>query len=104
MDLTGARLRADVEDGDDLVIALRQYIADYKRSKDMLLRDEEFARISLYKKTVWTAWETSLASLREVEESHTLQLPRHYWTGRICKTRFFDWPVLGWRRHVTVWT
>jgi hypothetical protein len=104
MDLAGARVRADMEDGDDLATALRQYIADYKRSKDMLLRDEEFARISLYKKTVWTAWETSLASLREVEESHTRHLPRHYWTGRICKTSFLDWPALGWRRHVTDWT
>jgi hypothetical protein len=69
MDLAGARIRADVEHGDDLVIALRQYIADYRRSQDRLLRDEEFARISLYKKTVCTAWETSLASLREVEDS-----------------------------------
>jgi tetratricopeptide (TPR) repeat protein len=69
MDLAGARIRADVENGDDLATALRQYIADYRRSQDRLLRDEEFARISLYKKTVWTAWETSLASLREVEDS-----------------------------------
>jgi tetratricopeptide (TPR) repeat protein len=69
MDLAGARIRADVENGDDLATALRQYIADYRRSQDRLLRDEEFARISLYKKTVWTAWETSLASLRELEDS-----------------------------------
>jgi hypothetical protein len=68
MDLAGARVRADVENGDDLAIALRQYTADYRRSQDRLLRDEEFARISLYKKTTWTAWETSLASLRKAED------------------------------------
>jgi tetratricopeptide (TPR) repeat protein len=69
MDLAGARVRADMENGDELATALQQYIADYKRSKDRLLRDEEFARVSTYKKTVWTAWETSLASLRQVENS-----------------------------------
>ncbi|GAB7328585.1 hypothetical protein MBLNU13_g00533t1 [Cladosporium sp. NU13] len=69
MDLAGARVWADVENGDDMATALRQYIDDYKRSRDRLLRDEEFARISLYKKTVWTAWETSLSSLREAEDS-----------------------------------
>ena len=68
MDLAGAQVQADVENGDDLATALRQYIADYKRSQDRLLRDEEFARRSLYKKTVWTAWETSLASLGEAED------------------------------------
>jgi hypothetical protein len=69
MDLAGARVRADVENGNDTAIAFRQYIADYRRSQDRLLRDDEFARVSTYKKTVWTAWETSLASLKEVEDS-----------------------------------
>jgi tetratricopeptide (TPR) repeat protein len=68
IDLVGARVRADIENGDDIATALRQYIADYRRSQDRLLRDEEFAHVSIYKKTVWTAWETSLASLREVED------------------------------------
>ena len=78
MDLAGARVRADVENGDDLATALRQYIADYRRSQDRLLRDEEFAYVSTYKKTLWTAWETSLASLKEAEDSqadiHPIQL------------------------------
>lgn len=86
MDLAGARVQADVETGDDMATALRQYIADYRRSQDRLLRDEEFARVSSYKKTVWTAWETSMASLREVE--------------RMCKTSCFDWPVSVWKRRV----
>jgi len=68
MDLAGARVQADVENGDDMGTALRQYIADYRRSRDRLLRDEEFAQIGLYKKTVWTAWDTSLASLGKIED------------------------------------
>jgi tetratricopeptide (TPR) repeat protein len=69
MDLAGARVQVDVENGHDLATALRQYLADYRRYEGKLLRDEEFAQVSAYKKTVWTAWETSLASLRKVEDS-----------------------------------
>lgn len=69
IDLAGARVQVDVENGDDLATALRRYLTDYRRYQGKLLRDEEFARVSTYKKTVWTAWETSLASLRKVEDS-----------------------------------
>lgn len=69
MDLAGARVHVDVENGDDLATALRRYLTDYRRSQDELLRDEEFACTSTYKKTVWTAWETSLESLRKMENS-----------------------------------
>jgi tetratricopeptide (TPR) repeat protein len=69
IDLAGARIQVDVENGDDLATALRQYLTDYRRYQGKLLRDEEFSRVSAYKKTVWTAWETSLASLRELEDS-----------------------------------
>ena len=69
IDLAGARVQVDVENGDDLTTALRQYLTDYRRYQGKLLRDEEFARVSTYKKTVWTAWETSLTSLRKVEDS-----------------------------------
>jgi len=68
MDLAGTRVQVDVENGGNLATALHHYLADYRRSKDELLRDEEFASISTYKKTVWTAWETSLASLRRAED------------------------------------
>jgi hypothetical protein len=70
MDLAGALVQADVENGHDLATALHQYIADYRRSKDRLLRDEELSRMNLSKRTVRTVWETILASLREVEASH----------------------------------
>jgi hypothetical protein len=63
MELAGARVQADVENGEKLATALRQCITDYKRSHDRSLRGGEFARISLYKRTVWTPWETSLASV-----------------------------------------
>ncbi|KAM0691630.1 hypothetical protein Q7P36_007829 [Cladosporium allicinum] len=69
MDLAGARVRADVENRVDLATALRQYLTDYRRYQGKLLRDEEFSRVSVYKKTVWTAWETSLSSLRKTEDS-----------------------------------
>jgi tetratricopeptide (TPR) repeat protein len=69
IDLAGARVQVDVENGDDLATALRQYLTDYRRYQGKLLRDEEFARVSTYKKTVWTAWETSLSSLRKIEDS-----------------------------------
>lgn len=69
IDLAGSRIRADVDQGDHLADALQQYLSDYQRHQDKLLRDEEFACMSTYKKTVWTAWETSLSSLRKVEKS-----------------------------------
>ena len=52
IDLAGARIQVDVENGDDLATALRQYLTDYRRYQGKLLRDEEFARVSAYKKTV----------------------------------------------------
>jgi tetratricopeptide (TPR) repeat protein len=69
LDLAGARIRADVENGADAATALRDYLTDHRRNQNKLLRDEEFACVSAYKKTVWTAWDTSLASLRKVEDS-----------------------------------
>jgi hypothetical protein len=71
MDLAGARVRADIENGDDVEAALRKYLADYEHNQNELLRDEEFAYVTTYKKTVWTAWETSLASLRKLEDSRS---------------------------------
>jgi tetratricopeptide (TPR) repeat protein len=77
MDLAGARISANVENGNDLKSALRQYLADYRQNRDRLLRDEQFASVGPYKKTVWTAWETSLASLRKLERSQTNIYPVH---------------------------
>jgi tetratricopeptide (TPR) repeat protein len=66
-----------VKPGNDLRTALCQYLLDYRRNKDDLLRDDGFALASPYKKTVWTAWETSLASLRKHENGQANIYPIH---------------------------
>jgi hypothetical protein len=52
MDLAGARISANVENGNDLKAALRQYLMDYRQNRDRLLQDEQFASVGPYKKTV----------------------------------------------------
>jgi tetratricopeptide (TPR) repeat protein len=71
LDLAGARISVDAENWEDLGTAIRQYLTDYRRNQDKLLEDNEFAMANPYKKTVWTAWETSLSSLRKVEDSQS---------------------------------
>ena len=75
IDLAGARIRSDVENGNDTGDALRQYQRDYSKSRDQLLRDQYFAVSSSYQKTVWTVWETTLLSLRSHTSSHTRIYP-----------------------------
>jgi tetratricopeptide (TPR) repeat protein len=67
MDLAGARISVDAEDWGDLDAALRQYLSDYQQNQDKLLQDADFATAGSYNKTVWTAWETSMSSLRRME-------------------------------------
>lgn len=71
MDLAGARISVHVEDWGDLKTALEGYLEDYQHNQERLLRDTEYADATPYKKTVWTAWETSLSSLKAKEESHS---------------------------------
>ena len=75
IDLAGARIRSDVENGEDTGDALRQYQEDYCGSGDQLLRDQYFATSNSYQKTVWTIWETTLSSLRSHTSTHTLSYP-----------------------------
>jgi tetratricopeptide (TPR) repeat protein len=77
IDLAGARIWTDVDSGNDLGSALRQYLPDYRHNQDDLLQDGEYARATPYKKTVWTAWETSLTSLRKLEQSQANIYPIH---------------------------
>lgn len=77
LDLAGARIKAHVQPGTNLRAALQQYVSDYRHNQNDLLRDGEYARAAPYKKTVWTAWETSLASLRKLEQSQTNICPIH---------------------------
>jgi tetratricopeptide (TPR) repeat protein len=69
LDLAGARISIDGENWGDLTTALKQYLEDYHQNQERLLHDTEYASVSPYGKTVWTAWETSLASLRVKEAS-----------------------------------
>jgi tetratricopeptide (TPR) repeat protein len=71
LDLAGARISVDVDNWGDLDAALGQYLSDYRQNQDKLLQDAEFAATGLYSKTVWTAWETSLSSLRKVEDGQS---------------------------------
>ena len=75
IDLAAAQIRADllgsgsdIYEEADMVDALNRYISDYQRNRERLLRDDEFAYTATYKKTVRTVWDTSLASIRRVEE------------------------------------
>ncbi|KAM0712532.1 hypothetical protein Q7P37_011629 [Cladosporium fusiforme] len=67
VDLASARIRNDVDDGDDLDIALRRYLADYRNRQEELLRDDDYAKAVPYKKTIWTVWDTSFLSLQKAE-------------------------------------
>lgn len=69
LDLAGARISVDAENWGDLTHALKQYLEDYEHSQERLLHDTEYANATQYKKTAWTAWETSLSSLKAKEES-----------------------------------
>jgi tetratricopeptide (TPR) repeat protein len=71
LDLAGARISVDAENWGDLTTALKQYFEDYGHNQERLLHDTEYANATPYKKTAWTAWETSLSSLRAKEESHS---------------------------------
>jgi hypothetical protein len=52
MDLAGARISVDAEIWRDLDAAIRQYLADYRRNQEILLRDAEFAIAGSYNSTV----------------------------------------------------
>jgi tetratricopeptide (TPR) repeat protein len=71
LDLAGAQISVDVDNWGDLDAALRQYLSEYRQNQDKLLQDAEFAAAGSYNKTIWTAWETSLSSLRKVEDSQS---------------------------------
>lgn len=71
LDLAGARISVDAETWGDLAAALKQYLEDYQYNEEKLLHDTEYADTTPYKKTVWTAWETSLSSLKAKEGSQS---------------------------------
>jgi tetratricopeptide (TPR) repeat protein len=75
VDLAGARISVHVENWGDIATALKEYLEDYHQNQEKLLHDTEYANATPYGKTVWTAWETSLSSLRAEEESQLGHYP-----------------------------
>ena len=55
VDLASARIKADVENGEETVIAMRRYVADFQQHQDRLLRSSDFVHNSPNRKTMWTA-------------------------------------------------
>nr|POE53442.1 nephrocystin-3 [Quercus suber] len=69
IDLAGARINAEVIDGEAVEDAMRRYIVDFKQNRARLLKSSDYAHASPSRKTVWTVWETSLSSIQQIDES-----------------------------------
>lgn len=61
IDLTGAYLGQDVAQK----ATLEQYLINYDRHQDSLLRSEYFQGLSFYNKTVWTVWDATLEKIQQ---------------------------------------
>jgi tetratricopeptide (TPR) repeat protein len=61
VDLAGAYIGEDSNPES----ALRQYLADYSKHQDELLRSDHFRGLSGYSKTVWTVWDTALEKIEQ---------------------------------------
>ncbi|KAI9789841.1 MAG: hypothetical protein M1816_005758 [Peltula sp. TS41687] len=65
IDLAGAYIRND----SNQEAALKQYLVDYGKHQDELLQSDNFRGLSMYDKTVWTVWDTTLEKIeREYPE------------------------------------
>ncbi|KAI9777909.1 MAG: hypothetical protein M1816_004381 [Peltula sp. TS41687] len=60
---------AYIGNGSNRENGLKQYLADYGKHQDKLLQNDNFRGLSMYDKTVWTVWDTTLAKIeREYSE------------------------------------
>ena len=59
IDLAGAYISND----SNQEVALKQYLADYGKHRDELLRSDYFQGLSVSDKTVWTVWDTTLEKI-----------------------------------------
>ena len=59
IDLAGAYISND----SNQEVALKQYLADYGKHRDELLRSDYFQGLSMSDKTVWTVWDTTLEKI-----------------------------------------
>ncbi|KAI4154247.1 MAG: hypothetical protein LQ340_001792 [Diploschistes diacapsis] len=60
VDLAGAYMANDT----DRQAALRNYLVNYKKHQDYLLRSEHYRGLSPNEKTVWTVWDTTLSRIK----------------------------------------
>lgn len=77
IDLAGTRIKNDMEDADrfeangsysSAILAMEGYLVDFRKHQRTLLSAKQYQTTSQYKKTVWTAWETTLSSLAQQSE------------------------------------
>lgn len=74
-DLAAARIKADLENGEDLAAALERYLLDYRYFYKRLLLDRDFADAGEHTKAIRTACAVSLASLREICDARSNSFP-----------------------------
>ncbi|KAK6423769.1 hypothetical protein LTR95_016472, partial [Oleoguttula sp. CCFEE 5521] len=87
VDLAGARIASDVDEGAKAHDAMQRYLADFQHHQDRLLRSREYVEATEYDQTVWMVWEASLASLREVKERDTNVRPIDFLALLTCLDR-----------------
>ena len=69
VDLAVAYIRVEIAGGMAAEAALRQYLSDFQQQRDILLRRSDFTGLNSYRKTMWTVWETTLSSLKKIDET-----------------------------------
>ncbi|OQN96102.1 hypothetical protein B0A48_18348 [Cryoendolithus antarcticus] len=87
VDLAGARIGSDVDEGAEVHDAMQCYLADFQRHKDRLLRSREYVEATGHDQTIWTVWEASLTSLRDVEKRDTSIHPIDFLALLTCLDR-----------------
>lgn len=55
--------------------ALRQYIENFERHQDSMLKSEDHASTREYKPSMWTVWETTFLALQELEAKNQDMFP-----------------------------
>jgi tetratricopeptide (TPR) repeat protein len=94
VDLAGAYIGNDP----DHRAALKQYLTDYDKHQDDLLRRDDFRGLSATNKTVWTVWKTTLEKIEsrhaDVRPGLLLALLARF-KGGIIQDEFFRLASLG---------
>ena len=108
IELARARIAADMDDGLSILTALRQYVCDFRRHQEGLLRSNDYVNANQNSKTVWTAWETSLSALRKLTTDDfnplSFLILLSQLDGSTVQNELFRLASLGWTRLSTSWT